>query len=348
MASRADSSACGDGLGRVAHVRRRAHEADRDTRLTAYRRTVRGRAWRSRRPRACASARVGPSLGAPAGGRGVDGPLACHRPRVAAGLDAREGSLAQEPVGRPFGELRADDEARASPARTRDAGSVDDGRRVDAVGVELLAEQAPLGGVEAAAHLSGEPPLVPLARGHDERAKLRVRAPAGLVADDHQLLLAPDLDLQPGTAATAGLVGRAAQLGHDALDALLLGGRVEGLAILEDMAQVAHARTVRDHAPEQPLALLEGDRQERAAVQVEQVEDVVDEGSGRSRACSPGSLSADVRRSPRCAPSPCSPVRSWSRLKLALPRSSSATTSPSTIASWPRIHVGAAAASSGK
>ena len=51
----------------------------------------------------------------------------------------------------------------------------------------------------------------------------------------------------------------------------------KAIALALDMGRVAHPRMLLEHAPEQPLAVLERDVQQRPTVVVQQVERLVDE-----------------------------------------------------------------------
>ena len=92
---------------------------------------------------------------------------------------------------------------------------------------------------------------------------------------------------------------------------------MERLALALDVGGEADARMRPKDALEQALAVLEGDVEQQPPVEVQQVERLVDEVRGVL-----------------------SPVRSWRRLKSGRPASSSATTSPSTIACRASIQVG--------
>src|SRR4029079_19467247 len=99
----------------------------------------------------------------------------------------------------------------------------------------------------------------------------------GRPAADDELLLRPDLDLQPGRRPATGLVGRAAELGHDALEPALAGRLVERPAVTLDVGGVADTRRFAQDAAEEPLPILERDAEQRAAVEVEQVERLVEQ-----------------------------------------------------------------------
>src|SRR3972149_416812 len=79
------------------------------------------------------------------------------------------------------------------------------------------------------------------------------------------LLPPPCLHLEPGVRAAARLVPAGAPLGHDALEALCLGGLEERLAITLDVARVAHQRVVPQALAQEPLSLLERGVAPRAA-----------------------------------------------------------------------------------
>src|SRR4051794_445704 len=266
-------------------------------------------------------------FGLPDGRGECDRSLATHCGRITVALDALESRLANHAVARPATELGADDElwpdpghsaevAAPAPAVVLGRGRVE-WRIVDLEGPQRV-EHRPAGRAgEPPPHPSTEPELAVLVDADDERAEVPgVATPRGPAAD-HELLFRPDLDLQPGAGTAARLVARPLELGDDAFEILLLGGRSERLALTIDVRRETDTRVGAKDALEQALAVLEGDVEEHPAVEVEQVERLVDE--------------------VRC---PFTPVRSWRRPKSGWPASSSATTSPSTIAWRASIQVG--------
>ena len=96
-------------------------------------------------------------------------------------------------------------------------------------------------------------------------------------ADDDDLLLAPDLQLQPRLAPPARLVRRAPELRDDPLELLLAGRGEERFAITLHVARVADEGMRSQAVLQQALALLERHVDERSPVEVEQVEDLVDD-----------------------------------------------------------------------
>ena len=97
------------------------------------------------------------------------------------------------------------------------------------------------------------------------------------VPTDDELLLRPDLDLQPVVRAASRLVPALPLLGHDALEPTRLGGREEAPPLPFDVAGEAYPGVIAEHAPEEALAVLERDLEERPPVEVQQVEGHVDE-----------------------------------------------------------------------
>src|SRR6202008_3938269 len=115
----------------------------------------------------------------------------------------------------------------------------------------------------------------PLVVADDEGTELAGRALAGRPAADDQLLLGPDLDLQPRPCAPAGFVHGAPMFGDDALEALLACGLEEPEPLADDVIGESHSRVGRPQdGVQELLAALEGDVEERAAVEVQEVEDL--------------------------------------------------------------------------
>ena len=105
-----------------------------------------------------------------------------------------------------------------------------------------------------------------------------MRDAARLPAGDHELLLGPVLDLQPGARPTTGLVSARALLGHHALEPLRLHRREERLAVGLDVAGVADERVLAQDLAQPRLASLERLVEQRLTVEEEEVEDLVDDG----------------------------------------------------------------------
>ena len=254
-------------------------------------------------------------------------------------LDPLERRLANAAVAGPAAELGADHELGPDPGDAVEVAApatavVLRRRRVERrrVGHERRhRRQQPLPGRggEARADLAREPQLIALVDADRDGAEIAGVAFARRPATDDELLLGPDLELQPGRRPLAGLVARAAELGDDPFEAAGLGRGHERLALADDVRREPDPVRLAQDAPEQPLAILERDVEQRAPVEVEQVEHLVHEralrGAGAGRGCPP----------PRRWL-----IRSWSSEKSGRPSSSSATTSPSTIASSASIQVG--------
>ncbi len=101
------------------------------------------------------------------------------------------------------------------------------------------------------------------------------------VAADDELLLGPDLELEPRPDPPAGLIARAALLGHDALELALFGGGQEGQPGALDVGREPDVRALAQDRAQDPLAFFQGDLEQGQAVEVEQVERLVDERGGR-------------------------------------------------------------------
>ena len=131
-------------------------------------------------------------------------------------------------------------------------------------------------GVDPAPHLARVPQVPVFVHGDDQRAEILVRALSLEPASDDQLLLPPELDLQPRAGPAPRLVGAVPALGDDPLQFLLACGLPVGLDVWRE---VDH-RIGPEHAAQHRLALVQRDVEQRLAVQVEQVEDPVDERNG--------------------------------------------------------------------
>ncbi len=228
--------------------------------------------------------RFGGFGGTDRGGRRDRG-LARHGRRVARRIDALVGRLADLAVARPATDLGADHDLGTDPRDVLEVAApsttvVLRRRRVERRVVldqrlEALEEVGPDRAGEAAADLAGEPQLAVLVHADGHRTEVPgVAAPRG-PATDHQLLLRPDLDLEPRIAAAARLVPRATELRHHPLDAERAGRVEERLPLPDHVRREAHPRVVLEHASEQALAVLEGHVEQRSTVEVEQVERLV-------------------------------------------------------------------------
>src|SRR4029078_13470732 len=109
-------------------------------------------------------------------------------------------------------------------------------------------------------------------------------------ADDDQLLLGPDLDLEPGRAPPSRLVDRIARLGHDALEAADPGGLEERGALAEHVVAVADAWIVAEDGLEAGLALLEGQAEQALSGEPQQVEHLVDDAGALGSDATPPDL----------------------------------------------------------
>ena len=142
-------------------------------------------------------------------------------------------------------------------------------------------------------------------------------------ADDDHLLLAPQLDLEPAfDCADPGSYGERRSLATMPSSSCCRAASEKAHAVGLDVAGVPDHRVRAQARRGAGACAPRAARRAASAVEVEQVEDLVH----------------DRRRLPMARPSPARGrsgcrCRSWSRLKLGRPCSSSATTSPSTIAS---------------
>ncbi len=171
--------------------------------------------------------------------------------------------------------------------------------------VEAVAQDPADAGIEARADLAGEPerPALHLPDADGDRPEvLRVALAAGPAADDERLL-GPQLDLQPGRGPPTGLVPTASMLGDDALEPLRRCGLVERLAAALEVGREPDLRALREDRAQQPLARLEGHLEERAAVELEEVEDLVDDG-GLRRLGGVGLATAFGRPAAAASPAP--------------------------------------------
>jgi hypothetical protein len=97
------------------------------------------------------------------------------------------------------------------------------------------------------------------------------------VAGDDELLPAVRLYLQPVARATTLGVPGVESLGHDALELLLLGRLVEGIAVVECLGEAHTVVAPVEQLRKSLLALAQREVDQRHTLQFEQVEDVVDE-----------------------------------------------------------------------
>ena len=139
--------------------------------------------------------------------------------RVAAGLDALVGRLADLAVARPTADLGTDHELGSDPSDVLEIATPSTTvilrrRRVERRAVlgqrlQPLEQVLPDRPGEATADLSGRSQLVALVHADGHRAEVaRVAAPRRPAAD-HELLLGPDLDLQPGSSPATRFVAGA-------------------------------------------------------------------------------------------------------------------------------------------
>ncbi len=141
---------------------------------------------------------------------------------------------------------------------------------------EVLADA----GREAAADLARESQLAVFVDTDGECPKIaRIATPRG-PATDHELLLRADLELEPRIRSTTGLVPRPAQLGDDPFDPHRRRRLVEREPLPFDMGREAHPRMLLQHAPQEPLPILQRDVEQAPTVEIQQVEGLVDEARG--------------------------------------------------------------------
>src|SRR5438552_3403469 len=112
---------------------------------------------------------------------------------------------------------------------------------------------------------------------HGQRTQIAGVALARCPAPDDQLLLGPDLELEPRVRAPTRLVATPPELGDDAFQPVRPGGLVEGLALGFDMGGEPHAWVIAQHAPQEPLSVLELDVEQEPPIEKQEVEGLVDE-----------------------------------------------------------------------
>ena len=149
--------------------------------------------------------------------------------------------------------------------------------------LQALPDGVERGVVEAGADAADVDERVALVEPDVERAEACPRALGRRVSADDELLAELALDLDPLVRPPAGVTARHA-LGHDALDALLARGVVEGLAVLEDVRAVVDDTAGGDEQGETLLARLERQRPQIAAVERERIEEHRGDRRGTPRA----------------------------------------------------------------
>ena len=186
-------------------------------------------------------------------------------------------------VVRPLRELDLADELRLDPhdvARPHLRHLGDDGerRRLAAQRLEQLQQRVDVPVGEAGAAVADPVQLAAAVRAEHERAEpAGAAALSGRPAADDELLLLVRLDLQPVPVAPSLGVPRAGALGHHALEALLLGGGLQRLAVVEHRRQPDRAVALVEQRLEPRPPLRQRQVDHRLAVQLQQVEDLVDE-----------------------------------------------------------------------
>ena len=309
--ARARSWPSRSGLG-IVRTRSRSTDDFCSSRMRSAKTRPSGTATTSRNGRVGAASSLSPG---PAG-------LTLRRPRAGPPAGpcpgrALVGRLADEPVAGPAGELGADDDLRPHPhgaprrRRAAAARANGDARRRAGRAPPAARRGCPR---EPGADLAGVSQRTVLVDADEQRAELDRRAGTARPAADDELLLRPDLDLLPGHRALAGQVRRAAILGHDPFEPARSGRLEEGDPLARTCSLSRTRGSGRSDLGEQPAALLEG---------------LVERASGRrGRAGRRPRTRTGVGG--RARPRPL--IRAWSRAKSGSPRSSSAMTSPSTIA----------------
>ena len=134
--------------------------------------------------------------------------------------------------------------------------------------------------------LPGEPELPVLVHADRDRPEVAGVTLAGRPAADDQLLLRPDLQLEPGRRPASRLVPRSAELGDDALEPLAASRLHERLALAHDVCSEPDPGRLLQHRAQESFAVLERHAEQRSSVEVEQIERLVDERAGRRRAAS--------------------------------------------------------------
>jgi hypothetical protein len=171
----------------------------------------------------------------------LDRALAVHVLRSLVLAEALVGGRAQAAVVRPLGELDLTDELRLDPDDVALADlwhlrDLFEGRRLALERAQLGEQLLDLRPGEAGADVA----YILESRASPDREHERTERPGAAalplrVAGDDERLAAVGLDLEPVARSAADGVPRVGALGHDPLEALLLCGLVEGLAVLEDL-----------------------------------------------------------------------------------------------------------------
>ena len=188
---------------------------------------------------------------------------------------------------RELGEGGLGDELRLDPddvalADARHLRRLREGRALALERLELLQQALLLGVVEAGADVADPlQPLGPVRRQHERAERPLAAALALRVADDHELLFAVRLELEPVARALAGQVLRVEPLAHDPLEPALLRRFVERLAVGEPLRELDRAVAAVEQLAQELAPLRERQLDHRLAVHLEQVEDVVDDRRAR-------------------------------------------------------------------
>ena len=199
---------------------------------------------------------------------------------------AEEAGGAQVAVGGPLAELDGGDEFGAHPgdgdvfraAEAHGARLHDVERRfVRGQRFEALLERRKRAIVEAGADVGGVDEAALVVVLADEERSERPGAAAGAAAEaaDDEVVLECGFDLEPALRAAAGFVGAVAALGEDALQAMLDGGAVGGLAVGLEVFEEADGSVGEEELSQQHLAVAEAARAQVVSAGPEQVEDVV-------------------------------------------------------------------------
>ena len=200
--------------------------------------------------------------------------------RVLLELDALVGGLTDQAVAGPARELGADDELRAQPLGIASGRAGRRGRERRRIGREWRDGGQELGPVrirEAGADLAGISEAAVLVDADEERTEVDRPARPLHPATDDELLLGSDLDLLPRHRPRSGHVRRAAVLGHDPFEAALSCDFEERDPVGFDVFAQADARVRAQDVGEESAAFLERFFEERPAVEMKEVEDLVDE-----------------------------------------------------------------------
>src|SRR5947207_2792251 len=214
--------------------------------------------------------------------------LATTRDRQLVDTQPQERRVPKAAVVRPLGEPHFAHESRRDPRVSAPGGrSACERRSRTPQRLQALEDGIERRVVEAGADAPDVDEGVALVEADVEGAEACARSLRRRVAADDELLAEMALDLDPVPRPAAGIYARRA-LRHDALDALLAGGVVERLAVLE------HVRAVLDDAArghEQRQALLarrERQRTQIAPVERQRIEEHRGHGRGAARALDVG------------------------------------------------------------